>query len=83
MHVDLVLLARGTPTDKTANKRGEAWPPKLRGNKLASFEDTRVASSGMGMVTSHDRVAQVSIGGDIDAALVSQDASIVMPIGEA
>ena len=48
-----------------------------------SFEDAWVASSGMVMVTSHDRVAQVSIGGDIDAALVSQDASIVMPIGEA
>ena len=50
---------------------------------MASFEDAWVASSGMVMVASHDRVAQVSISGDVDAALVSQDASIVMPIGEA
>ena len=37
----------------------------------------------MVMVTCHDRVAEVSIGGDVDTALVSQDASIIMPIGEA
>ena len=42
-----------------------------------------MASSGMIMVSCHDRVAQASISGDIDAALVSQDASIIMPIGEA
>ena len=35
------------------------------------------------MVTSNNRVAQVSIGRDVDAALVSQDASVVVPIGEA
>ena len=69
--------------DVAVNIRGKAGPPKFRGNKLASFEDTWVASSGMVVVASHDRVAQVSICGDIDVALVSQDASIVMPIGEA
>ena len=69
--------------DVAANIRGKAWPPKLQGNKLASFEDTWVASSGVVMVTSHNRVAQVSISGDVDAALVSQDASIVMPVREA
>ena len=29
MGIDLVLLARGTPTDITLDKRGEARPPKL------------------------------------------------------
>ena len=43
--------------DITADVRGEAGPPKLRGDKLASFENTWVASSGVVMVTSHDRVA--------------------------
>ena len=42
-----------------------------------------MTGSGMVMVTSDDRVAQVSIRGDVDTALVSQDASIIMPIGEA
>ena len=83
MGVDLMLLARGTPTDITPNVGGEARPPKLRGNKLASFEDTRVASSGVVMVASHDGVAQARVSGDIDTVLVSQDASIVMPIRKA
>ena len=82
MGIDLVLLARGTAVDKTVNIRGEARPPKLRGNKLASFENSRMTSSGMVMVTSNDRVVQVSIGRDIDAALVSQDASIIVPVRE-
>ena len=50
---------------------------------MISFEDAWVASSGVVMVASNDRVAQVSISRDVDAALVSQDASIIMPIGEA
>ena len=49
---------------------------------MASFKNPRVASSGMVMVTSHDRVAQVCIGGYVDTALIGQDASVVMPIGE-
>ena len=57
--------------DITLNVRGEAWPPKLRGNKLASFENPRMTSSGMVMVVSNNRVAQVSISRDIDTALVS------------
>ena len=80
MGVDLILLARGTPADITADVRGEARPPKLRGNKLASFEDTGVASSGVVMVVSYDSVAQASVSGDIDTVLISQDASVVMPI---
>ena len=83
MGIDLVLLARGTAVDKTVNIRGEARPPKLRGNKLVSFENSRMTSSEMVMVTSNDRVVQVSISRDIDTALVSQDASIIVPVGEA
>ena len=80
MGVDLVLLAGGTSLDITVNIGGEAWPPKLRGNKVASFENARMAGSGMIMVASHNRAVQVGISGDVNAALVSQDASIIVPI---
>ena len=70
MGFDLVLLARGTAADITTNIGGKAWPPKLRGNKLASFENTRMASSGMIMVTSHNGVVQISISENVDATLV-------------
>ena len=70
MGVDLVLLARGAPSDITVDIRGKAWPPKLCGNQLASLENSRMASSGVVMVTSHDRVAQVCVSGHVDTALI-------------
>ena len=42
MCVDFVLLTRGTPVDIFSNEGGEAGPPKLGGNQLASFQITRV-----------------------------------------
>ena len=69
--------------DITANVRGQAWPPKFRGNQLASFENARMASSGMIMVSSDDRVAESSICRNIDTTLVSQDAGIIVPVREA
>ena len=39
--------------------------------------------SGMVMVASYNRATQVSIGRDIYVALVSQDAHVVVPVGEA
>ena len=83
MGVNFVLLARRTAADITANVRGEAGPPKLGGNQLASFENARMACHGMIMVPCHNGVAQVSIGGDIDAVLVSQNASVVVPVRKA
>ena len=50
---------------------------------MASFEDTGVASSGVVMVASYDSVAQASVSRDIDSVLVSQDASVIMPIRKA
>ena len=83
MGIDFVLLARGTSVDITANVRGEAWPPKFRGNQLVSFENARMASSGMIMVSSNDRVVESGISGNVDVTLVSQDAGIVAPVREA
>ena len=83
MGVNLILLAHGTSADITPDIGGKARPPKLRGNKLASFEDARVAGSGVVMVAGYDSVAQAGVGGDVDTVLVSQDACIVTPIGKA
>ena len=47
---------------------------------MVSFEDTGVASSGVVMVAGYDGVAQARVSGDIDMVLVSQDASVIMPI---
>ena len=82
MGIGFVLLARGTSVDITVDVRGEAWPPKFRGNELASFEDAWMASSGVIMVLSDDRVAKSSIGRNVDTSLVSQDTGIVVPVGE-
>ena len=83
MGVSFVLLARCTSADIAANVRGEAGPPKLRGDQLASFENAWMARCGMIMVACHDGAAQVSICGDIDASLVSQDSCVVVPVGKA
>ena len=50
---------------------------------MASFENARMASSGMIMVSSDDGVAQSGINRNIDATLVSQDAGIIAPVREA
>ena len=49
---------------------------------MASLENSRMTSSGIVMVASNDRAAQVCIDRDIDVALVSQDARVVVPVGE-
>ena len=49
---------------------------------LASFENTRVTCSGMVMVASDNRTAEVGIGRNIDMAMVRQNASIVVPVRE-
>ena len=64
MCVDLVLLTRSAASDITANIRGKAQPPKLRGN-------TRMTSSGMVIMVGNDRMAKVGVSWDINLALVS------------
>ena len=80
--VNFVLLARGTSSDITANIRGKAWPPKFRGDKLASLENSQVTCSRIVMVPSDNRTTKAGISRDIDAALVGQNASIIVPVQE-
>ena len=42
-----------------------------------------MASGGMVVVSSHDGVAQASISRDIDTVLVSQNASVIVPVRKA
>ena len=69
--IDLVLLERSTAPDVTVDVGGEAQPPKLGSNKLASLENTGMTRYGMIMVVSDDRMAEVGFSWDINAALVS------------
>ena len=78
--IGFVLLAQGTSTDITADVRGKAWPPELRSDELVSPQDTRMTSRGVVMMVGDDRATKVSICGNIDVALVGQDASIIVPI---
>ena len=55
---------------------------KILRQQVGEFENSRMTSSGMVMVTSNDRVVQASISRDIDMALVNQDACIIVPVGE-
>ena len=70
MRIDFMLLTGCTAMDVAVDIRGKAWPPKLQGNELASFENARVTNSGMIMVTSDNGVAEVGISRNIDMTLV-------------
>ena len=48
-----------------------------------SFENARVTCGRMVMVSSNDRTTEVSVGRDIDPALVRQDASVIVPVRKA
>ena len=70
MGIALVLLADCAALNIFTDIGGQARPPKLGHNKLASFQVARVAGSFMVMTTLEDGVAEGVIVGDIDAASV-------------
>ena len=83
MSIGFVLLASSTALDISADKGGEAGPPELGSNKLAGFEEARVAGGCMIMAPFKDGMAKGVIGGDVNMALVGQNASFHLPVGEA
>ena len=83
MHVGFVLLAFSTAFNVSADKGGEAGPPELGSNKLAGFEEARVAGGCMIMAPFKDGTVKGVIGGDVNTALVGQDASFHLPVSEA
>ena len=80
MSVRFVLLARDTAFNVFAHKLCETWPPKLRGNKLASFEITGVASSLMVVAAGEDGATEGVVQGNVDATFVDQDMLVKFPV---
>ena len=75
MCVCFVLLTGRAASNEGTNIRSEAWPPELGGDQLASFEEARVASSGV-VVT----VVEIASGRDIDTTLIGEDAIRMLPV---
>ena len=70
MGIDLVLLADCAALNIFTDVGGEAGPPKLGCDELASFQVARMASSFMVVTMVEDGMAEGVIVGDIDTALV-------------
>ena len=58
MHVSFVLLAGCATFNVLADVGGQAWPPELGHNKLASFQVPGVTSSFVVMTALEDGVAK-------------------------
>ena len=79
----LVLLAGGASLDVFADVRGETGPPEFCRDELSSFEVTGVTGALMVMTSLENGVAKGIIIGDIDTALIGQNARVDLPVGEA
>ena len=75
VRIRFVLLTSGAASNEGANIGGEAWPPKLGGDQLASFEETGMAHGGMVMTA-----AEVARRGNMDVTLISEGAIGVLPV---
>ena len=82
MCISLVLLAEGTAFDIAADEGGETRPPELGGDQLAGFQEAWVAGRFVIMAAFENSAAKGVVRGDIDAALVSEDACLNLPISE-
>ena len=80
MRVGLVLLASRTSLYVFAYERCEARPPKFRGNKLAGFKVAWVASSFMIVAANKDGMLKRGIGGNVNTALVGENALGILPV---
>ena len=83
MCVRFVLLTSGAASNKSMNIGGEAWPPELGGNQLASLEEAGVASSGVVVTAAENITAEIASGGNKDAAFICEDAIGKLPVREA
>ena len=82
MHVNLVLLAKGTALDVAADKGGEAGPPEFSGDQLASLQEAGMTGRFMVMAAFEDGAAEGIVCRNVDASLVSKDAGFDLPVSE-
>ena len=80
--VGLILLAKGTAFDITADKRGEAGPPEFGGDQLTRFEEAGVAGGFMVMAPCKDGATERIIGRYVDTTFVCEDAGLDLPVSE-
>ena len=82
MCVGLILLAKGTAFDITADERGEAGPPEFGGDQLTRFEEAGVAGGFMVMAPCKDGATERIIGRYVDTTFVCEDAGLDLPVSE-
>ena len=80
MYVRLVLLACGTTLNVSIHVLCKTRPPKLRGDKLASFKVIRVTGDFVVMASGDDRTVERVLRGDVDVIFICQDIVIVFPV---
>ena len=82
MCVNLVLLAEATALDISADEGGESGPPEFGGDQLTRFQEARVASRFMIMAAFENSAAKGVVCRDVDAAFISEDACLDLPVSE-
>ena len=82
MRVNLVLLAKGTALDIAADKGGEAWPPEVSGDQLASLQEAGMTGGFMIMAALEDGAVEGIVCRDVDVTLVRKDAGFDLPVSE-
>ena len=83
MGVGLVLLAGCTACNILSDVGGQARPPELGCDELACFQVAGVTGYFVIMATLEDSMMEGGVIGDIDVALIGQDACFDLPVGEA
>ena len=82
MHVNLVLLAEGTAFDISADEGSESGPPEFGSNQLMSFQEAGVAGRFVIMAALENSAAKGVVRRDVDAALISEDTRLDLPVSE-
>ena len=83
MHVNLILLTKGTALDIAVDERSKAGPPEFSGDQLAGFQEAGMTGGVVIMAAVEDGAAEGVVRGDIDAALVREDAGFDLPVSQA
>ena len=76
------MLACGAAFDVLTHKLRETGPPEFRGDELASFKVSQVASSFMVMAAGKDGAMEGILWGNVDMTLIGQDMVIELPVRE-
>ena len=82
VHVDLVLLAKGTAFNVAADKGGKSGPPEFSGDQLSCFQEARMSGRLMIMTACKDCAVKGIVHRDINTAFIGEDASLDLPVSQ-